>query len=120
MAERARLVLNAREIPASCSAAEPEDVLHDENTWLKEINVTQELAIEMPPGILLEARAVIRTIHLAGSAKALARRPANDNVDVVCSNQSGELVWLKLLEIAFECMRDNRQAGVITINEICP
>lgn len=74
----------------------------------------------MPPGIALEARAMIRTVHLTGRAEALARRPADNDVDVVCSDQGGKLIRLEFPQVAIKRMCHDWQVRFLTFNEVRP
>ena len=61
---------------------------------------------------------MVCAIHLPGSAESLAWRPSNDNVNTVSSDQRSELIWLELPKIAFKRMRNYRQVGMATVDEV--
>jgi hypothetical protein len=102
VAERPGLVLNLREILATGSSANAEDILHHEHARLEEIHVAQKFAEELSAWIVFESCAVVRPIDLTCGAEPLARRPANDHVHAFCADERGELLRIKFREVGFK------------------
>jgi len=118
IAERAALLLNPGEILAAGGRAQTEDVLHHEDLRLKELHITQELTIEVAPGISFEARPAVGAVTLAHSGEALAGRAANDDIHLVSAGEGGDLLGRERGEIAFERVLDRQQAGVALLHEV--
>jgi len=51
---------------------------------------------------------MIRAIYLTGRAKTLARGPADNDVDVICSDQGGKLIRLEFPQVAIKRMCHDR------------
>ena len=51
---------------------------------------------------------MICTIQLTGDAEGLARRPANNDVDMVGSDQGGKLIRLEFPQVAIKRVSNDR------------
>jgi hypothetical protein len=75
-------------------------------------HVAEKFLVEVSAGIVLEAVAMVCTVHLPSGAEALAGRTSNNQIDLFGSNQSGEFQGRESSEILLKRMWD--------VLEICP
>jgi hypothetical protein len=98
-AETTRLVLHRSEVLPAIGRPQTENVLHHEDPRLEEIDVTQEVAEELPTRVIHQSVAMIGTVHLARSAEALARRPAHDDIHALSADDLREVLGMELREV---------------------
>lgn len=90
-AKLSRFLLYGGEVGPAGRGAEAEDVLHDKNPGLKEIDVTEEFAVQVSARVVNEAGTVVGAVHAPDFAKTLAGGAADDGVDLGCAQEGREL-----------------------------
>jgi hypothetical protein len=120
-AQSARLLLNGSEVCAPAGSAEAQDILHHEYARLKEVHIAQELLVKGTARIVFNAKAVVRTVHLAGSGEPLAGRTADYHVNGQAGrgtrpDEFGEFFRAESGQILVENERNIREVSVECCN----
>ena len=106
-------MLHRCEMGAARRRLHPQHVLHHEYPWLEVSDIAEVFAEEQSAKIVLEPIAVIGAIHLTRPAKALARRPTNDHIDLFIADDFHKIGWPILRQVLLS------DALVVDFREVC-
>jgi hypothetical protein len=103
-AQRASVLLHPGKKLSAGGAPKARNVLHDEDTWLEEINVLQESCVYISSRVVFQPRTVICTVDLARNAETLTWRAPHNYVNMIDANHRGQFTRRHLRQIADKCV----------------
>ena len=116
IAKLTSLHLHPGEKLSSGCRAQTGDIFHNEGLGLIVLNVSKELSIKTPSGVINQSFTVVGTIYLTSLRKPLAGRPSDDQIHPPITEQLVKVLRMKLGQITDKGVRYARMVHLEGLN----